>query len=957
MRRVAIALPNKKGGKGGKQGKGNKQQKAFIPTKSDSLFKKMIKEVFPLSNNKLDKNFKLTSQKGDNAKIVESYTKTLQNHLLTHYEMAVRTMGDMQVRNFNIMDILHYHIYGDYRIVYSEGKNKLQYSTIQNTNTLQYKSSKVNLTGGILNQPRIENAVYFGYNPNMPTIKSPLPTEWLTRELNQGSSGQRFMLPSIGTLAVLPFSFDNITAELQKMVISLAKTLQDEVENANFNEATTPMHDLDGSDLYIVPYLESALLSDKDVAESHDDVRSAVTEAYGQSTVTEAIEIFIKKLIKGETSRFVESDTVQFKDPSKFNGREQSVFEENFGDDATAADDIYTVESVSIRTDSGKVSYTYNLTGASDASNIPQSMLLPYGPQTQELKSEKKKYIGKPSPKDMVLYRAIIDHLVGLQAYLLTLKVPMNILYLSPNFLMKKDPALAAKMFPNLRRTIEGEPSDVKKYFDKKIKDNECFLNQLVTHRQVYTAMSLLAQRNSPNIFDKRVFDDFYSGDMTLKELSWLAMALSEEGKVMVEKRPPIDPYASLVYKAPGSSSDVQVVGQAELKTAFYRVEAPMIKEVYKEYTTVFNSFTLTAAYAIEGGSGVGKIANAIWGSLLRKSSDLFNTSEVIPHEFFKGLFGKVNAITQQQGGILQDPYPPSWATTDTLTKITVYPAELGITVSREEYTTALKEYLEYLKARYGGRPNVASAVLSEFETFRIDTATDYTLLREQFIERLKDDAKKSQLKTTDYQFRAYAEVISIMRTEVEIPLSLREEAVAQGIERMALAEQLKRRGINERGIVAYPEGHPLKPAVAKRDYADELISAIRGLNIVGAPAAPAEPVAPAPPAAPAPAPAPPAAPAPAPPTPTPAPPAAPAPAPPTPTPAPPAPPAAPAPAPPTPTPAPPTPTPAPVDPSTLLEKAEQEVLKVMTEPQETLRLSDFIAVYEHNEEAPGWWG
>jgi hypothetical protein len=55
--------------------------------------------------------------------------------------------------------------------------------------------------------------------------------------------------------------------------------------------------------------------------------------------------------------------------------------------------------------------------------------------------------------------------------------------------------------------------------------------------------------------------------------------------------------------------------------------------------------------------------------------------------------------------------------------------------------------------------------------------------------------------------FRAYNVVISIMRAELAIPLGLREDMIAQGMEREALRQQLRRKTIrSKRSSQRFPQ-------------------------------------------------------------------------------------------------------------------------------------------------------
>jgi hypothetical protein len=92
-----------------------------------------------------------------------------------------------------------------------------------------------------------------------------------------------------------------------------------------------------------------------------------------------------------------------------------------------------------------------------------------------------------------------------------------------------------------------------------------------------------------------------------------------------------------------------------------------------------------------------------------------------------------------------------------------------------------------------------------------------YEDIRKDFFKMLEEHEKKKQLKATTMVFRAYSEVIAIMRGQLGIPLSFRDEAIAQGYESEALRAQLRGRPYGERGIAAVPPEHPLFTVLSKR--------------------------------------------------------------------------------------------------------------------------------------------
>ena len=104
-----------------------------------------LKSVLP---NDIKKNFTLTpkAEKGQKQKtgggMVETYTRSIEDHMLRHYEMFALTMTrGLPNTPLNLMDIIYYHTYGDYRMVYvpppesrpeEKGKIAFKYRTLDN---------------------------------------------------------------------------------------------------------------------------------------------------------------------------------------------------------------------------------------------------------------------------------------------------------------------------------------------------------------------------------------------------------------------------------------------------------------------------------------------------------------------------------------------------------------------------------------------------------------------------------------------------------------------------------------------------------------------------------------------------------------------------------------------------------------------------------------------------------
>jgi len=816
-------LADKKGKKGKKGGGSDRP--------SGDVLKRMIRSVFPSSSKGLDKSFRLTSEKSeDSSKAINTYSEAMFRHTMAHYEMFIRSND---LATLTIFDLINYHVYGDYRATYGTPTLKYEYSA-QDTRILPVDLAAMNLIPErILDPKRIRRVNYvYTKNPPNPTSYQATDIEWMNQELTSESSGKRLMLPSIGTQIISTFQFDIIGEELKKLVTELASKLDSIMKDreSDFNNIVTrsPLAAPNATRIeFIISYLVNAMdwSNTSGVLEGTTtaDVRAAAAEARKKSTVDLAITKFIDTLITSQVSRYdvgdrVTLDTVR----PEYEGAPGPVW--------ASAEDIndvtFEVTGFSQLPDK-KYTYTIQYEAFAPIPNVREADILPVGAPTIKGKKKKKKiFVGPPSPKDLALYRAMIDHLVGLQTYLYFVEEENNLSfqYLSKGLNGGTSKAAAKNLFKAMT-----SPRGQVDRGDKKYKAGDSLLGRLVIMRQLYTQISLAAQRSSSMVFDKKIFDDFYRGDLLLKEVEWLSHALTEEGKVIVAREEREDPLAALRYTAPGAGEGIQLVGQADLRAAFYRIEAPMIKEVMKEYVEVFNTFSIEAAYRVQKASELSKeapIAKALWGQLKAKSKSVFQEEGILPHKLFATLFDNVKG----QLGMYSDPYPPSWASTNNITKLTVDPVTLGKTTTEEEYLMLLEEYMVYLQARYGEDASVASAVLTTLEIFRIENATDYSLLREGFLKRLEDDNKRKQIKSTNIHFQAYTTVIAILRAELSIPLGLRKDNTAQAVE-----AQLAARKPGDRGIVAYGEGHPKAPKAPGptppnlAEIGEDLVAAIRG--------------------------------------------------------------------------------------------------------------------------------
>ena len=779
-----------------------------------------LKAVLP---NDLKKNFTLTpkAEKGQKQKsggeMVATYARSIEDHMLRHYEMAVATMIRGQVGTpLNIMDLIYYHTYGDYRMVYEGGKIVFKYLSLDPSAIGAKPHAKSNPIERIVARGTPLAGIYGVYHQEDPQYRV-TDVDWMNQELNKGSSGLRLMLPSVGTLTMMTYGYANINQELQKLL------------NVSLNKLNDVLREVKEDD-NVLTYLVDAIKSDTRFAAVDDGSKTTTLDNLLQEAIDKeddgaswesVIKNFTTELIESTTSRYIVGEEVKVSDkPSAFSSDEQLELEDTVGSGNYYAEEVFTITKVDDPTKKKKYVYQLEYEGAPISFQIKQSDLKPVGQPTRFIEKKKKSFVAIPSPMDIVFYSIIVDQMFALQAYLFTIKGAnkINFGYLSPSFLPQKKSQLAARYYPEMYSPLLDKKPDNKNYLTSKPNEKQSFLAQLLQHRNYYTQMVFKTQRSLAT--DTRIFDEFYKDDLSLKEIKWLATALSDEAKVLVGKPDKSDPLAQLVYRTPGGDpSNVQFTGEADRRTVFYKVDIPMLKEVMLEYVRAFNEFTISAAFAIESSDAApkeGQIARALWTSLKKRSSKLIEDNEAIPHEFFNNLFEEVRKVTSETA-LSFDLYPPNWSDTNILTLLTVDPSQLNILLTTEEYQKYLDEYIEYIYTRYGNRAKVASAITTSLESYRIKNASDYKRLRDDFLEMLTEHEKKRQLKATTQVFRAYSVVIAVMRGQLAIPLNYREDFIAEGYERDALRAQLAGRDYGERGIAAVPPEHPLHELLRKK--------------------------------------------------------------------------------------------------------------------------------------------
>jgi len=125
---------------------------------------------------------------------------------------------------------------------------------------------------------------------------------------------------------------------------------------------------------------------------------------------------------------------------------------------------------------------------------------------------------------------------------------------------------------------------------------NTGLLDELTKWRAFYTLSILTKVRKKT--YNKQAMDDFYSSNILLKEIAWMATALSDSAKVLGRKEEQKDLMAQIQYTyVRGVQTGLQQTAVAPKETVFYEVDVPLLKEVIMTYTDVYNKSVIYRAF------------------------------------------------------------------------------------------------------------------------------------------------------------------------------------------------------------------------------------------------------------------------------------------------------------------------------------------------------------------------
>lgn len=809
-------------------------------------------------------------------------SKNLLDHIELHY--GIFASQDLPIRSkeqvikesqMTALDLIHYHVYGDYRLCMApiEGDSAPEYlKTRFPTTQLRYKAITPDLAppsgAPPLPLPNIKPITDLNYL-NSQMLKenfemlhgvlgskgiNPAETEWFVRELAFGNSAPKFHLPSLGTMAITNYAYKNINEVLAK---ALAESVELMMETIMFNKKRLPKalsdpfdanahygytdanDELKGNPL--IMQIAKAITLNQEYIElraqypqvpAPSKINDVAKSSYKKDDSFEAAGAFCKQLLSMSNMKYTVGVPVAFKSGAATIKAEAPNYPDVVdGILGTPAEAEPILASATFYVQDARAGPVYDIIMETEdgeefqINSVPEKEL-DLSVATVEDEAMLDKARGKKGgkfthPSLLVFQRIALDVIFSIEALIAVCTVPHKFYLISPKINTIQKQKSLANYYPRMANHIH---TDFDEYTMKNGKPTLEFLSSI---RLQHTIANIA--NSEKLILNSRTMEEFYRQDLRMAETMWLASALTDEGKVVFEKKELPNLLAQMQYRSKGVGNSVDY-SEANIKpeSVFYQIDSPILKDVIMQFDSEFVRFTVMNAFAPKGkkkkkggggGGGGGKkkedgvaqqinaLAAAVWGSIERRASEIVNRTGIKPHTLFNRLFSKLDKLNV--GSIyIRDNYPPKWVGTNTVTLLRSPPEVLGEKLDMKFYTDCMDELIRHLKLLYKAQPAVPILILQTITEVIVDAETDVDTLRESFIARIKSQAAKPFLKGTNTMFDPFRYVILIMRTEIDIPLTFREEYVARKLDEQQ-KKDIKNTFTMAGDKVVLPEDHP----------------------------------------------------------------------------------------------------------------------------------------------------
>ena len=826
----------------------------------------------------------------DSVNKAAKFANNIKEHIKTHYNIyasqALKTPDVAPADTFSTVDALYYHVYGDYRLTmfapptedapeFLKSSSSVLPSTVyryisappQKVANLKTATNgnffKPYLDAEADNKDKLKGALTDGLSTEQTA------TEWFQRELAFGSSANKFHLPSLGTLALtsvgLGGTFNEVISAAISMVEKLATFTLEERDSAALPDflndpfdATTIGVVNPKSDIKLIHSIHEAIIDHpeyQDLATNYPggvpteaSLLDACKEFYLQSDLVEGVQEYIVSVLDAASLKFgvgmpVRVPAAKAAAIATANGLTTTEVTESAWIVIAAMPIPGQKAAQGEFTISAEISGVEQVIGPLKHSDLEVRVVTLEDEAILERAGSKKQPL--TNPVTLTFFRIFLDILFTFEAVIYAANIKYQPRRIDNSIHRDDNVELQAAEYRNMSYVL-GSTAD-SPFTKNQIKDSPGTMETFATLRTTHTLANIANLDSLSKGFD---MEGFYKEDLRLSEVLWLAQALTDEGKAVLERKETPNLLAQVRYTAKGVGEGVSAEAPINAKTVFYQMDSPILKDVIMKYDQLFIDFTITNAFALSknqqkkvaGGEDVEpnadliKLTSAIWGSIAGRSSDILNRQGVEPHLIFKRLFNQMEALSGSLYGVV-DLYPPKWTGTNTVTRVSRSPLELGENIDMKFYSDCMTEYIKHLKNNFSAQPAVARAVLTILGDIVIQAEGNIDNLRESFIARIKSQAKRGMLKGTSIRFDAYRAVMCVMRSEIDIPLQFREAFVAQKLDEEQ-RRQIKDTFSTDSKPYILPETHPeFKEVTAQEGDSESALFGLENPNFLPQPA------------------------------------------------------------------------------------------------------------------------
>ena len=826
----------------------------------------------------------------DSVNKAAKFANNIKEHIKTHYNIyasqALKTPDVAPADTFSTVDALYYHVYGDYRLTmfapptedapeFLKSSSSLLPSTVYRYISAppQKVANLKTATNGNFFKPYLDAEA-----DNKDKLKGTLTdglsteqtaTEWFQRELAFGSSANKFHLPSLGTLALtsigLGGTFNEVISAAISMVEKLAMFTLEERDTAALPDflndpfdATTIGVVSPKSDIKLIHSIHEAIIAHpeyQDLATNYPggvpteaSLLDACKEFYLQSDLVEGVQEYIVSVLDAASLKFgvgmpVRVPAAKAAAIAAANGLTTTEVTEAAWIVIAAMPIPGQKAAQGEFTISAEISGVEQVIGPLKHSDLEVRVVTLEDEAILERAGSKKQPL--TNPITLTFFRIFLDILFTFEAVIYAANIKYQPRRIDNSIHRDDNVELQAAEYRNMSYVL-GSTAD-SPFTKNQIKDSPGTMETFATLRTTHTLANIANLDSLSKGFD---IEGFYKEDLRLSEVLWLAQALTDEGKAVLERKETPNLLAQVRYTAKGVGEGVSAEAPINAKTVFYQMDSPILKDVIMKYDQLFIDFTITNAFAlskkqekqvakgedVEPNADLIKLTSAIWGSIAGRSSDILNRQGVEPHLIFKRLFKQMEALSGSLYGVV-DLYPPKWTGTNTVTRVSRSPLELGENIDMKFYSDCMTEYIKHLKNNFSAQPAVARAVLTILGDIVIQAEGDIDNLRESFIARIKSQAKRGMLKGTSIRFDAYRAVMCVMRSEIDIPLQFREAFVAQKLDEEQ-RRQIKDTFSADSKPYILPETHPeFKEVTAQEGDPESALFGLENPNFLPQPA------------------------------------------------------------------------------------------------------------------------